>query len=467
MNIPAERFFERIGFSREFMLVGTMVVLAAMAVFGIWLGRQIENNVVNRAAQIAAIYVESILTAQLQDWPASGMLPAATHATLDRIFVDGTLRSKVVGFKLWTTNGRILYSGDHNQIGRDYPMEGLLAAAFAGEVQSRIAVPANWHEPDVQPKSGTRQLEIYVPVRTGADGKVTAVAEFDHSMEALDGDILSSQRQGWAMTALCALAIYSLMYRRVRRASNKILDQQRLLQGQLRQLRSALDDNQSMRQRLSQAGAQTTALNEQYLHRIAADLHDGPAQELAYALLRFDHLEVACGGCASPVGDAKRELETIHGALRISLDELRAIAAGLGVPGVDELTLAETAQRALRDAERQSGCAAKAEIDTTLGPASLALKITVYRVIRESLGNCWRYAQPAIPEVRVQHRGEEVAIEVMDRGPGFDPATALASGRLGLLFMRERVRLAGGVFEINSAPGRGTVIRASIPLISN
>ena len=469
MKIALRQPFWGISFSRQFLLVGSGVVVASMAVFGVWLGRQIETGVVNRATEISANYVESIVAAELRDWPASGeIVPGSeVHRALDRIFVDGTLRDKVLGFKLWAPDGRIVYSADHGQIGHRYPLEGLLAEAFNGKVQSRIENPEQWAEPDAPLRSGERQLEIYVPVRRDPGGRVVAVAEFDHSMESLDADITSAQRRGWALTAVCALAIYALMYGRVRQASNTILNQQRTLRQHVQQLRAAVEDNRHMRERLSEAGAQTTALNEQFLNRIAADLHDGPAQELAYALLRFDDLVIACDGCLSGGGGGRRELGSINDALGKSLEELRAIAAGLGVPGVDDLTLAETAQRALRDAERQSGCAAAADIDSTLGAASLALKITIYRVIRESVGNACRYAGPAATQVRVQRCGEDVLVEIRDEGAGFDPAAALASGRLGLLFMRERVRLAGGVFEINSAPGRGTTIRARIPLTAD
>ena len=455
---------KHLSFSREFLLVGTAAVLGVLLVIGLWVGHQIEDRVAHRAAHVAAIYVERILAAQVGDWPEHATLSAEIHEALDRVFIDGTLRSTVLGFKLWTRDGRVIYSGNHDQIGRNYPVEGILTAAFAGEVQSRIHEPENSREPDVKPGPGTRLMEIYVPLRSGATGQIVAVAEFEHSMDAMESDIRSSQIRAWAMLAFCALLVYLLMFSRVRRASNTITEQQRTLQKQLLQLRQAFVDNHRMRQRLSEAGAQTTMLSEQYLNRVAADLHDGPAQELAYALLRFDDLAVACRGCTAAERGPQRDQGAIHQALSTSLAELRSIAAGLGVPGIADLSLAETAHNAVDDAECQSACSAKAEIDETLGPASLALKITVYRVIRESLANCWRYAGAVVPEVRVRRHGAEVIMEIMDRGCGFDPAVALASGRLGLLFMRERVRLAGGVFEIDSAPGRGTTIRARIPL---
>jgi signal transduction histidine kinase len=57
-----------------------------------------------------------------------------------------------------------------------------------------------------------------------------------------------------------------------------------------------------------------------------------------------------------------------------------------------------------------------------------------------------------------------VQISVIDDGDGFDPHSAAISGRLGLAFMRERVRLLGGIFEIDSTLGLGTSIRARLPL---
>ena len=55
-------------------------------------------------------------------------------------------------------------------------------------------------------------------------------------------------------------------------------------------------------------------------------------------------------------------------------------------------------------------------------------------------------------------------VEVSDAGGGFDPQLARRSGRLGLIFMEERVRLLGGSFSLVTAPGRGTTISARLPL---
>lgn len=458
----AKRPFERVSFTRQFLLISAAVLVLGMLVMGAWLGRQIESSAVNRTAAIAAVYVESILAAQLRDWPKAGVIGGEAHALLDRVFVDGPLRRKVVRFKLWDAGGRILYSSDHAQLGRRFAVEGPLAAAFAGTVQARIS---DLSEADNLPERERwpRLIEVNVPLRIGGRGEIVAVAEFYHSMENLDRDIRDAQRRSWGLVAATTLAIYLLLLGMVRRANDTILAQQRDLRLQLDQLRAALDDNDRMRARLREAGERTTALNEEFLHRIAADLHDGPAQTIAYALMRFDELAQAGGG-ASPPDDVAQGLRSIHGALDSSLRDVRKISSGLAIPGIAELSLADTARRAVRDFERLSGQTVRTEIDESLEEAPLAVKIAVYRLLQESLTNSWRHAHGGAPKVRVQQTEGEALVEIADQGTGFDPLAAAVAGRLGLAFMRERVRLLGGIFEVDSAPGHGTRIRARLPL---
>jgi len=454
--------FEHVSFSRQFMLVVAAVFLVATAGIGAWLGRQIEGSAINRAAQVSSAYVESIVTAFLGEWPAAGALAEATHDALDRVFLDGPLHESVVRFKLWDPSGRIIYSEDHAQIGRQYAVEASLAAAFEGRVQSHITYPAKADNLREQ-QHGNRLLEVYVPVRTGPGERVTAVAEFYHSMDAIDGEIVAAKWRSWLLVAAGGAALYALLYNRVRRANRTIVEQQRDLREQLAQLRASLADNERMRERLSQAGARTTALNERFLQRIAADIHDGPAQDLSVALLRFDDMARSCSGCERVGSVIEHDLKTIPTALASSLGELRSIASGLGTPGISDLSVADTARRALREGERKRGSAIEASIDEFPQDAPLAARITLFRLLQESIANSSRHAPGAALRVRVGRGLAGIEVEVSDDGPGFDPGSCLGNGRLGLALMRERVRLLGGAFEVDSAPGRGTLIRATIP----
>lgn len=463
MSIALKKPFSHLSFSRQFMLAIIAVLLIGMTVIGTWLGRQIENSEVNRAAAISAIYLESIFAAQLHDWSNGEIVDNKTHAVLDRVFVEGPLRREVLRFKLWDASGHIVYSSDHAQQGRRFPVEEQLAAAFAGTVQARIS---DLDEADNLPEHARwpQLLEVYVPIRSGTQGEIIAVAEFYHSMESLGRDIRTAQHRSWLLVAAITLAIYLLLFSLVRRANDTIRDQQRDLRHQIQQLHAALDENDRMRERLREAGVSTTTLNEEFLFRIAADLHDGPAQAIAFALMRFDEFAAACRGCALSPGGAAHDLRSIHGALQSSLRDVRKISSGLAMPGIAELSLADTARRAVRDFEHMSGQTVQTEIDEALDKAPLAVKITVYRLLQESLSNCWRHAPGGAPRVHVQQADGQVLVAITDQGTGFDPQTAAVAGRLGLAFMRERVRLLGGIFEIDSAPGRGTCIRARLPL---
>jgi signal transduction histidine kinase len=462
MFTALKQAFDRLSFSRQFMLAIIAVLALGMLVIGTWIGQLIERNAINRTAAISAVYLESMSAAQLQNWPQAGTVDSNTHEDLDRIFVEGPLHREVLRFKLWDAHGRIDYSNDHAQIGHIFPVQGRLAAAFGGTVQAQIS---NLREIDNLPEleNWNQLLEIYVPIRS-VDGKVYAVAEFYLSVDKLKHDILAAQQRSWGLVALSTLAVYLLLYSLVRRANNTINEQQHDLHQQLRQLHAVLDENERMREQLREAGISTTALNEEFLLRIAADLHDGPAQTIAFALMRFDEFAQTCHGCISSQGEAPHELDSIQNALQCSLRDVRKISSGLSIPGMTEMTLADTAKRAVRDFERLSGQSIKTEIDETLGQAPLAVKITVYRLLQESLTNCWRHAPGGSPQVQVKKMDGQVSLTITDHGAGFDPHSAAIGGRLGLAFMRERARLLGGVFEIDSAPGRGTCIRARLPL---
>jgi len=93
-------------------------------------------------------------------------------------------------------------------------------------------------------------------------------------------------------------------------------------------------------------------------------------------------------------------------------------------------------------------------------------KTCVYRVVQEALNNCAQHAQASAVQVAVRYQGGrqqacQILVTVQDDGSGFDPERVRG---LGLLGMEERVRHLGGTFQIESSPGRGTLLRVALPL---
>jgi signal transduction histidine kinase len=464
-SLKLKRSLEQPSLTQQFLGMMALILVVGMVTIGTWVGRQIETSSIHRATSMAAIYVESILVAQRGDWSTPPLDPA-THDALDRLFLTGPLQHLVVRLKFWHPDGTIFYSSDHSQIGQRLKMVPELEAAFRGEVSGHVidVVDAEHaHERQL----GSRLLEVFVPVRDPEDNEVAAAAEFYYSMADIDREIREAQQYSWLVVALATAAMWLLLHRLVRRANNTIVKQQSDLRAQLTQRNIMLADNMRMQERLREAGARTTALNERFVQRTAAHLHDGPAQDLALALLRFDSIAETCVSCASADEKRGKDVDTVRAALISSLEDLRLIASGLRIPpGMDGLSLAETVERAVREYER------KYEQNVTLNivagsagdKAPMAVKITAYRLIQEALANGWWHARGCAQEVRLHFAAGEVCIEVCDQGPGFDLQQAANSGRLGLALISEQVQLLAGSIDIDSVPGQGTCVKVWLPL---
>ena len=96
--------------------------------------------------------------------------------------------------------------------------------------------------------------------------------------------------------------------------------------------------------------------------------------------------------------------------------------------------------------------------------AQLPTKITLFRIVQEALINGFRHAGEGEQSVRVWGSEENLTVTVADTGVGFSQEPTPSQANLGLLGMRERIELLGGVFTLETKPGKGTKIQAILPL---
>ena len=198
------------------------------------------------------------------------------------------------------------------------------------------------------------------------------------------------------------------------------------------------------------------------LAAVRADLHDGPAQYLAYALMYLDEL------APSAVLDKDPRHETyqrIRSALVAALDETRAIASGTSLASLRPLDPMRVIAQAIKSHEAQT----RTTVTHTIGrlPAKLAqaAKICLYRFTQEGLNNAYRHARGQGQRLTVEIAGSEILAEVADDGPGFDDARAWSSGT-GLPSLRQRAESAGGRLDLVHEPGRGTRLKLRLPATS-
>jgi len=451
----------------RFLLIGFLVLLAGMALIGTWVGRQIEAGVVNGTGIVTNLYLDGAVTPRVQSLANADRLDGADQLALDRMLSGSHLGEHIVALKIWGRNGRIMYnSADPSLVGQVYPMERPLASAFAGEVRSRI-VEKNEFANEFKSLRWSRLIETYAPLRAENDRTVLAVAGFFQAADDLEQGVRVAQWRSWGVHGAVTLAMLVLLATLVRKANRTIATQQRELGEKVDQLTALLVQNEHLHDRVNRAAARTMALNEQFLRNIATDLHDGPGQGLALASMRIESLAEVCGNCGHSAGSNKsvtEDFHTIHLALQSALADLRAILRGLQLPEIEKSSVAETLQRAVDDHQRKTGVLAPLVSDNAPDEAPLPVRITLFRVLQESLANGFRHGGGANQRVSVTGSAGGLSVEVADDGKGFDPGALKPDGHFGLDWMRERVELMGGSFDVDSAAGRGTRVRVWMPL---
>lgn len=433
------------------------ILLAGTLVIGWWIGQQVKNSVVHRIGGVTALYVGSFIAPHLQTLLEAQDLSAADREALRSDLSSTPLGQKIVALKIWRKDGYVLFSSDAQMTGRTFPIGEGLAGALAGNIFSEIS-DRSAAEQAQHGQPMPRLIETYTPIHADRTGGVIAAAEFYVRPDEVDREAAVAQLRGWFLVASAMLTMYLLLFVLVRRGSRTIIEQQGQLSDKVNQLTVLNQQNQQLQERVIRAAERATALNENLLQRIAADIHDGPGQDLGFALMQLKNLNDTCGAAGN--------LEPACIAVQSALTDLRAISADLDLPDIEPLGLAEIAQRVVRDFQVKTGCRVALTSSMPDVAASFRVKVTLYRLLQECLANTFRHAQCQDCRVALQGNAALLRVEVSDQGPGFDPQAAAKKGRLGLHGMRQRVEVLGGSFDLKSEPGSGTLIRVTLPLNS-
>jgi signal transduction histidine kinase len=452
--------YGRLSLSSQFLLANLAIVVIGLVAIGAWVSIHLESSVLSRTTAIAALYVESIMAPHLQPLASRTRLDAAEVAAFDRLMSESALGEQIVAFRIWSPEGEVLYSPNRELIGQRFPVFSGLARALNGEVAAEVR-SLRGGENAFELQRWSRLLEVYVPVRERGGSRILAVTEFYQVPDELDRAVAQARFQAWAVVSGAALVSYLLLAAIVKPGSDTIVRQEKALRKQVAELSRLLEQNAQLHERTLQAAGRTTALNEQALRRISADLHDGPGQELALALLRMDALEGRFQ--AAGIGDVGEDFEIVRGAVRDALAEIRAVSAGLRLPELAPLSVAEVAERAVRDHKRRGGAPVALHMENLPAEAPFPIKIALFRSLQEALSNATRHGAGAAVSARVSAEDDRLCLTVSDRGPGFIPEQVPTNGHLGLAGMRERAELLGGSFDVDSAPGRGTTICVAWP----
>lgn len=457
--------WSRMSLARRFAIVSFGVLLAGMLVIGWWVSSQIQQGVVQNTATATALYMNSFVAPEIRELEDRETLSAQARDAVLSLHRDTPLAERIVSFKIWGPGGRVLFSTREGVEGQSFAVTNDLAAAWQGEVRAELSElddPENAAERSL----GSRLLEIYSPIRASGSDEIIAVAEFYATADELKANLMHTRVYSWLVVAAVTLSMFAALFTIVRGGSQTIERQQRELRARVDELSLLLRHNAELHKRVRSANDRALAINERFLRRVSAELHDGPAQALGFTLLRLDAIKHAIGGDGRVALDhAVKDIDSIRGALEEALGEIRNLSSGLAMPELDNMTLQQSVERLLRVHERRSGTQVEAVFDDLPESLPLPIKIGVYRLVQEALNNASRHGGGAGQRVELGADSEQITVCVSDTGPGFDPADmALESGHLGLAGMRERVESLGGSFTVESSPGQGTRVIAVLPI---
>lgn len=192
--------------------------------------------------------------------------------------------------------------------------------------------------------------------------------------------------------------------------------------------------------------------------RIATELHDSIGQELMIiknrAVLGLNNLRNR--------KNIEEQLHEISNAASQALQEIREITYHLRPYQLDKLGLSKAIESIINRAEKTTTIEFKCDIDPIDNSVPKEMEIHVYRILQECVNNIVKHSKATTAKVRIKRWHNRLNIDVEDNGTGFNTAPDKHDAGIGILGIKERVKLIGGTMRIESNVGSGTRVLITI-----
>ncbi len=396
-----------------------------------------------REIDLSSDFIHSI--ARLQSSSASDNKQSLDLDKLQTFIDSIATMPDLISARVYDTHRKIAWSTQKSLIGRVIGENEELDHALHGNKIFEIEEVGHHakEEHDYLP-AGTKQfVESYIPIRDESSGEVIGVVEMYKYPQSLF-DSLAEAKKLVALISLGGGVLLFLFLFWIVSSANRTITFQR--------------------ESLGRAREKSVMRNEKYLSRIGAELHDGPAQAIGFALLRLD---AAMNETIDNPEVKNNESSSIRKALLDALQDIRNISGGLAIPELSDLDGKDSFFLAVDRYRRRT----LMPVDTAIGDIpenlSMTVKTCIYRIVQEGLNNVYRHAPEANVTVTGSCKKDEIIIKVHDDGPGFstnENSTPGGDVHLGLAGLKERVESVGGRFHVRSNPGQGVEISAHIPV---
>jgi len=213
-----------------------------------------------------------------------------------------------------------------------------------------------------------------------------------------------------------------------------------------------------------------TRAQEDERKRIARDLHDDTIQTLVALSRQLDVLTTLAreGDARASFNQAAvQHIQELRKMIDDAIQGVRRFSQGLRPSMLDDLGLLPTLEALAADVTDRDGIAVELRTSGTKRRLAPDAELGLFRISQEALNNVKKHSRATQVVITVEFSDNAVQLTVQDNGRGFTPPLSAedgaASGKLGLMGMRERARLLGGTLAIRSEPGRGATLVVNVP----
>jgi signal transduction histidine kinase len=225
-----------------------------------------------------------------------------------------------------------------------------------------------------------------------------------------------------------------------------------------------LEQSQVLQEQLRHLSRQLLLAQEEERKRISRELHDEIAQTLTGINVRLAALKIAA---TVNTKDLQQKISSTQRMVEKSVDIVHRFARELRPTVLDDLGLIPALHSFVKGFSKQSRVHVRLTVYAAVEQLDSVKRTVLYRITQEALTNVARHARASRVDVNIHKLARAVGVTIKDNGQSFEVERVLhakKNKRLGLLGMRERVERVGGHLRVESAPGKGTIIRAEIPL---
>ncbi len=199
---------------------------------------------------------------------------------------------------------------------------------------------------------------------------------------------------------------------------------------------------------------------EERLH-VAREIHDELAQTLTILNMELLNLDTKLPKNSTSLHEIT---DSMGKAINSSINTVRKISSDLRPKLLDDLGLQAAIKWHARKLKDHGGIECNTSLDFSENHINKTHAITVFRIVQEAITNVVRHANATRVDVTLKEYSDNLLINVNDNGTGITKEQISSPGSLGLIGLRERVRLCKGKIKISGAPDQGTTVSVSIPL---